>query len=148
MAEPLLSEPDFEDMFDGVLTATQTTAVELLLSVASAWILGRKADVDTNAARWVLFEIARDEVLYGAFSRLSDFQNTTAHRTEAGTFDPKAIAFDDLLTDRQKQLLGIDVAACPAGTFGDGNQVAYIDNGAPAHYYYAPGYYYTYPPGY
>lgn len=153
MSDPLLPVDDFTNMYDGELDDQQTAAVTLLLGVASSWILLKNPTVDIPSAQWVLFELARDEVLYGNFSRLSEFSSTTSRRNESGAFDPSMSAVDDLLTDRQKTLLGISAAADPQGQFGDGvferNAPNYIDNGQPAQYFYPPpGYFYTFPPGY
>lgn len=115
--DPFLEIADFEQLFDGTLSNAQSEQAELLLQVASDRIRELKSDVDEDAAKQVVFEIARDAVLYGHLEKFSSFQNITSRRQEAGTFDEAAKAVDDLLTDRHKRILGIPLRAAPRGHF-------------------------------
>lgn len=129
MADPFLpyddtdaAVRDFVGMYGATLAATERAQAELLLQVASdrirALLLPKTdADIDINAAQQVVFEVVRDAVKYGGLEMLSSFQNTTAHRTEAGAFDEAMKLVDDYLTDRHKRLLGIALRAGPVGSF-------------------------------
>lgn len=121
MADPFLGVDDFETQFGRTLSDAESPVAERLLQVVSDWIRGRLAPAeladDDPAARQVVFEVVRDALNYGAFERLSSFQNTTSRRTEAGTFDEALKVVDDYLTDRHKRLLGIPLRAAPRGSF-------------------------------
>lgn len=121
MADPFLSIDDFTDQFTRPLTEAETEVATRLLLVISDWILGQKPDVDPDAAAQVVYEVTRDAIIYGPYERLSAFTNTTANRTEAGTFNnsrqlAKSIV-DDYVSDRHKRLLGIPLRAAPKGSF-------------------------------
>lgn len=112
-----LSIGEFTAEYPGALSAGETTTATRLLTVVSDGITALKADVDTLAAKQVVFEVVRDAVMYGHLGPLSSFQNITSRRQEAGTFDEAAKAVDDLLTDRQKRILGISRRVSPRGNF-------------------------------
>lgn len=117
MADPFLTIDAFKAEYRGTLTAGETTTATRLLQVASDRIRALKPDADTDAAKQVVFEIVRDAANYGDLAVLSDFQNTTSRRTEAGTFDQAMKVVTDYLSDRHKKLLGIPLRAAPRGSF-------------------------------
>lgn len=117
MADPFLTIVQFEAEYQRTLNAGETTTATRLLQVASDYIRGLKADVNEDAAQQVVFEIVRDAANYGDLNVLSQFQNTTSRRTEAGTFDPAVKLINSYLSDRHKQLLGIPLRAAPRGRF-------------------------------
>jgi hypothetical protein len=117
LTAPFLSISEFTAEYQGTLTAGQTTTATRLLQVASDRIRELKSDVATDPAKQAVFEIVRDSITYGHLDMLSSFQNVTSHRTEAGAFDEMVKAVDDLLTKRQRRMLGIGVR--PAYYFGD-----------------------------
>ncbi|MBX9641799.1 hypothetical protein ACX9NE_26790 [Mycobacterium sp. ML4] len=117
MADPFLTVDAFKAEYQGTLTAGETTTATRLLQVASDRIRALKPDADTDAAKQVVFEIVRDAANYGDLAVLSDFQNTTSRRTEAGTFDQAMKVVTDYLSDRHKKLLGIPLRAAPRGSF-------------------------------
>lgn len=117
MADPFLSISDFEAEYPGALSAGQKATATRVLQVASDRVRELKPDADENAAKQVVFEIARDAVMYGHLGPLSSFDNETSRRREAGTFDEVAKAVDDLLTDRHKRMLGIALRVAPRGKF-------------------------------
>lgn len=108
---------DFETLYDGVLDDAQEQQAELLLQVVDARIRQLKPDADANAAKQVAFEVVRDAILYGPLEKLSEFQNITSRRTEAGTFDEAMKMVNDYLNDRQKRVLGIALRAAPVYSF-------------------------------
>lgn len=112
-----LSFDDFEAQFGRSLSDAEVAVAGRLLQVVSDWINSRKANVDATAGAQVVFEVVRDALNYGAFERLSQFQNTTTHRTEAGAFDEAMRVIDDYLTLRHKRLLGIPLVAAAAYNF-------------------------------
>lgn len=116
MTAPYLDVDDFGTQFGRTLSAAETPVAERLLQVVSDWIRGKKPDADTLAAEQVVFEVVRDALNYGGLELLSQFQNTTSLRTEAGTFDPALKMVDDYLTNRHKRILGI-TSAGPVGCF-------------------------------
>jgi hypothetical protein len=115
--DPYLEIEEFTTQFGRALSVAETPVATRLLQVVSDWIRGQKSDADLTVAAQVVFEVVRDAINFGAYEGLSQFQNTTAHRTEAGTFDAEMKAVDDYLTDRQKRLLGIPLRAVPLGSF-------------------------------
>lgn len=118
--EPFLSIDDFAEQFSGTLTDPEKTVAERLLETVSDWIRGQKPDVDEREAEQVVFEVVRDATNYGAVQLLSDFNNETSRRREAGKFDARLKAtVEDYLTGPQKIRLGIRVGPKPAYTFGD-----------------------------
>jgi hypothetical protein len=115
---PYLELDAFTNRFGSLSSADSLTATDLLQTV-SDWIRGRKADADPVAAGQVVFEVVRDSLNLGEFAPLKQFENTTSRRTQAGTFvdaDVSAL-LDDVITDRQKRLLGIPLRAAPAYSF-------------------------------
>jgi hypothetical protein len=103
----------------GALDSAQTLSATDQLQAVSDWIRGRKPDADPIAAGQVVFEVVRDSLNLGEFAPLKQFENTTSRRTQAGTFvdaDVSAL-LDDVITDRQKRLLGIPLRAAPAWCF-------------------------------
>jgi hypothetical protein len=111
-------EPDqFAVQFGRTLTDAESLVASRLLQVVSDWIRARKPDADLTAAAQVVFEVVRDALNYGGYERLSKFENTTAQRTEAGTFDESMKVVNDYLTDLHKRLLGIALRAAPRGHF-------------------------------
>lgn len=114
--DPYLEIGPFTTQFGRALSAAESPVATRLLQVVSDWIRGKKPDADELAAAQVVFEVVRDSLNYGGLELLSQFQNTTSLRTEAGTFDPALKAISDYLTDRQKRRLGI-TAAGPVGSF-------------------------------
>ncbi len=117
MADPFLIIDAFEAEYQGTLTAGETTTASRLLQVVSDYIRSLKPDVNTDAAKQVCFEIVRDAANYGDLAVLSDFQNTTSRRTEAGTFDQAMKIVNDYLSDRHRLLLGIPLLAAPVTSF-------------------------------
>lgn len=117
MAASFLDIDGFTAEYQGALSTGETTTATRLLGVVSDGIRALKPDVETEAAKQVVFEVVRDAVMYGHLGPLSSFQNITSRRQEAGTFDEAAKAVDDLLTDRQKRILGIARRAAPRGNF-------------------------------
>lgn len=117
MTAPYLSISDFQAEYQGALTAGEVTTATRLLQVASDRIRALKPDADDDAAKQVVFEIVRDAANYGDLAVLSDFQNTTSRRTEAGTFDESMKIVNDYLSDRHRQLLGIPLLAAPVYNF-------------------------------
>lgn len=117
MADPFLAVDAFKAEYQGTLTAGETTTATRLLQVASDRIRALKPDADTDAAKQVVFEIVRDAANYGDLAVLSDFENTTSRRAEAGTFDQAMKVVNDYLSDRHKRLLGIPLRAAPRGSF-------------------------------
>lgn len=118
MADSFLSIAEFKAEYQGTLTAGETTTAERLLQVASDRVRDLAPDARTTDAQQVVFEIVRDAATYGHLGPLSSFQNITSRRTEAGTFDAMLKAVDDLLTGRQKAMLGISTRR-PRWYFGD-----------------------------
>lgn len=118
MDDPFLEITDFKTQFGRPLLEAETPVATRLLQVVSDWIRDNaKPGFRELAAKQVVFEVVRDALTYGPFERLSHFENTTAHRTEAGTFDYAASVLDDYLTDKHKRLLGIPLRAAPAYHF-------------------------------
>jgi hypothetical protein len=117
VADPFLDLADFTIQFGRALSDAETPVAERLLQVVSDWIREHAPDASDLAGEQVVFEVVRDALTYGGLELLSQFQNTTAHRTEAGTFDAAMKAIDDYLTSKHKRLLGIFVR--PAYYFGD-----------------------------
>lgn len=118
LEDPYLEIDQFEIEFGRSLSDAETPVAERLLQVVSEWIYDHApAPVSPTAAEQVVFEVVRDALNFGGYELLSQFQNTTAHRTEAGTFDVEMKAVDDYLTDRHKRLLGIPLRAAPRGHF-------------------------------
>lgn len=118
MTAPYLEIQAFADRF-GPLDDGQTLTATDLLQTVSDWIRGQKPDADTVAAQQVVFEVVRDSLTLGEFSPLKQFENTTSRRTTSGTFaDGDAAALlSEVITDRQKRLLGIALRAAPAYNF-------------------------------
>ncbi|AXN50940.1 hypothetical protein MMRN_38450 [Mycobacterium marinum] len=114
MTDPFMVIADFVDEYQGTLTTGETATATRLLQVASDRIRGLKSDVDDTAAQQVVFEIVRDAAMYGDLERLSEWENTTSRRTEAGKF---ASLVDDYLTDKHKTLLDIPLTAEPVYSF-------------------------------
>ncbi|SBS73779.1 conserved hypothetical protein [uncultured Mycobacterium sp.] len=118
MTAPFLGISDFTTEYQGTLSTGETTTATRLLQVVSDGIRGLKPDVDTEAAKQVLFEVVRDAMMYGDLGPLSSFQNITSKRQVSGAFDEGARAVIDYLTTRQRKLLGLDpVQAAPRGYF-------------------------------
>lgn len=117
MASPYLDIGPFTTQFGRALTAAESPIATRLLQVVSDWIRVQKPTADVTAAAQVVFEVVRDALNYGAYERLTSFQNTTSLRTEAGTFDEAMKMVDDFLTDRHKRLLGIPLLAAPRSSF-------------------------------
>lgn len=118
MAEPFLDIGAFESEFGRDLSDGETLTATRLLQVVSDWIRDHApADVSDGAAEQVVFEVTRDQVNLGQYSAFSSFQNTTAHRTEAGTLKDDDDLLDEIISNRQKRLLGIPLRAAPRGHF-------------------------------
>lgn len=117
MASPFLSIDGFTTDFGRSLTAAETDMATRLLQITSDWITAQNPDVDPTAAAQVVFEVTRDQLNLGEFSPLVSFANTTAHRTQSGTFDSSADLLKEVITDRQKRLLGIELRAAPSYSF-------------------------------
>ena len=117
MADPYLEIADFETQFGRALSDAETPIAERLLQVVSDWIREHEPGASDFAAEQVVFEVVRDALNFGGYERFSSFENTTAHRTERGTFDYANSVLDGYLTDKHRQLLGIFVR--PAYYFGD-----------------------------
>lgn len=115
LSNPILGIDEFETEF-GTLSAAQTATADRLLTLASDYIRGRAPDADQNAAAQVVFEVVRDALNFGAYERLSSFDNETSKRKEQGAFNA-AINVNELLTVKHKRLLGIPVCAAPRGSF-------------------------------
>jgi hypothetical protein len=121
VADTFLDAAAFAAMFRP-LTAAETGQATPLLEVVSKWIRDNKPGIeyDDPAAKVVVFEVVREALVYGKYRPLSSFQDTTAHRTKAGTFDPNvALQF---ITDRHRAMLGIELTtAAPVGHFKVGD---------------------------
>lgn len=119
MTAPFLDITAFTAEYQGTLSAGESTTATRLLQVISDGIRALKPDVDATAAAQVVFEVVRDAMMYGHLGPLSQFENATARRKEAGTFDETAKLLDDYLTGRQRRILGIEIAAtaAPRGSF-------------------------------
>lgn len=116
--DPYLEIGPFATQFGRALSDAETPVATRLLQVVSGWIYNHApAPVRQVDAEQVVFEVVRDALTYGPYERLSSFDNTTAHRTESGTFDYAASVLDDYLTDKHKRLLGIPLKAGPAYSF-------------------------------
>lgn len=116
-ADPYLEIDDFTTQFGRPLSVAEQPVAERLLQVVSDWIRGQKPDVDADAAAQVVFEVTRDQVNLGKYSAFSSFQNITAHRQEAATLKDDDDLLDEILSGRQKRLLGIALAAGPVYSF-------------------------------
>lgn len=117
MTAPYLDIAAFQAEYQGTLTAGEVTTAARLLQVISDYIRRLKPDADTDAAKQVCFEVVRDAANYGDLAVLSEFSNTTGRRTEAGTFDTAMKVVNDYLSDRHRQLLGIQLWADPVYSF-------------------------------
>lgn len=117
MAAPFLDIDQFQEEYQGTLTAGEVTTATRLLEVASDRVRDLAPNARTADATQVVFEIVRDAAMYGHLGPLSSFQNITSRRQEAGTFDALAKAVDDLLTARHKAILGIGSRVAPRGHF-------------------------------
>ena len=117
MTDPYLAIGPFTTQFGRALSDAETPVATRLLQVVSDWIRDRKPDARQLDAEQVVFEVVRDALTLGGYERFSSFENTTAHRTERGTFDYAASVLDDFLTDKHKRLLGIPLRAAPRGHF-------------------------------
>lgn len=118
--DPFLEVSDFVAMFRP-LSAAETAVATPLLEVASEWIRAHKPGIaiDDPAAIVVTFEVTRDALMYGKYAGLTQFQETTAHRTKAGTIDTASV--EKWITDRHRRILGISVLASPAYHFPAGD---------------------------
>lgn len=118
--DPFLTPTDFDDRFFRDLTDAEQLVATDVLRVASNWIWNRLPTIqyDDPAARTVVFEVTRDVVLYGMFSRFGSVQNVTAHRTEM--FSDADLS--DFITERHARMLGISLIAAPAASFPPPNQ--------------------------
>lgn len=114
--DPFLSIVDFAAEYPGTLDNGERTTATRLLQVVSDGIRGLKPDVNEDAAAQVVFEVVRDDLMYGHLGPLSSFQNITSRRTEAGTFDAAA-RINAMLTHRQKSMLGIATTLQPLYNF-------------------------------
>jgi hypothetical protein len=116
--DPYLEIEPFELQFGRALTAAETPVATRLLQVVSDWIRDHApADVSDDAAQQVVFEVTRDQINLGQYSPFSSFQNITAHRQEAGTLKDDDDLLGEILSKRQKRLLGIPLAAGPVYSF-------------------------------
>lgn len=121
MGVTFLDEPTFEGMFRPLTTAESAKAT-LILQVTSDWIREQPseraplADNDFGAVL-VCFEVCRDQLQLGQFSQLGSFQDTTSLRTEAGAFSEAAGMLEEVISDRQKRILGIPLRAAPVSSF-------------------------------
>jgi hypothetical protein len=118
VAEPFLAIDEFVSRYGDLGAGDTLTATDLLQTV-SDWIRARVPDVDLVAAGQVVFEVVRDSLNLSEFAPLKQFENTTSRRTQSGTFvdaDVNAL-LDDVVTDRQKRLLGIALRAAPTYEF-------------------------------
>lgn len=116
--DPYLEIDQFVIEFGRALTAAETPVATRLLQVVSDWIFNHApAPVSPTAAAQVVFEVTRDQVNLGQYSAFSSFQNITAHRQEAATLKDDDDLLDEILSGRQKRLLGIALAAGPVYSF-------------------------------
>lgn len=118
MTAPYLTADQFADRF-GTLDDGQEASAKALVQVVSDWIRGQKPDADPTAAAQVVFEVVRDSLNLAEFSPLKQFENSTSRRTTSGTFadGDGAALLSEVITDRQKRLLGIALRAAPAYNF-------------------------------
>lgn len=118
-ATPFMSIADFVTEYPGTLTAGEKATATRLLQVVSDRIRDLKPSVEPAepAAIQATFEVVRDAAMYGAFEKLSSFQNVTDRRQEAGALDAEMKLVDDYLSDRHKRMLGIALRAAPRGRF-------------------------------
>lgn len=116
--DPYLEIDQFVIEFGRALTAAETPVATRLLQVVSGWIFNHApAPVSVQTAQQVVFEVTRDQVNLGQYSAFSSFQNITAHRQEAATLKDDDDLLDEILSGRQKRLLGISLRAAPRGHF-------------------------------
>lgn len=101
----------------GPMSEGQVASATRLLDVVSNYITLRKPDADETAASQVVFEIVRDALNFGAYERLSQFDNETSKRKEAGVFNTAVALLDELLLPKHKRMLGIPLVAAPRGSF-------------------------------
>jgi hypothetical protein len=119
MTDPFLDIGAFTEEFQGTLSPGQAATAERLLDVVSDYIRTRRPEIadDDQAAIQVAFEIVSDAITYGPYARLSEFDNGTSKRKEAGKFSEASKLLDDLLTDKHKRMLSIARTAAPRGSF-------------------------------
>lgn len=116
--DPYLEIDQFGIEFGRALSDAEQPVAERLLQVVSDWIFNHApAPVNAQAAQQVVFEVTRDQVNLGPYSPFSSFQNITAHRQEAATLKDDDDLLDEILSGRQKRLLGIALRAAPRGNF-------------------------------
>ena len=116
MADPFLDIGQFGVEF-GSMSDGQAASATRLLDVVSDYIILRKPDADETAAAQVVFEIVRDALNFGPYERLSQFDNETSKRKEAGTFNSAVALLDELLLPKHKRMLGIPLTAAARGSF-------------------------------
>lgn len=88
-----------------------------LLTVVSDWIRDKKPSIadDDQAAKIVVFEVTREAMLFGRYSGLSSFEETTGHSSRSGTLRWREI--EKFITSRHRQMLGLMSVAAPRGHF-------------------------------
>lgn len=115
--EPFLDLQGFLALWDGPpLTPRQRAAVSLLVQVASKWIYRngpQRASLPQSdpTAQWVVYDVVSTAIRYQKYSKLSNFNKTTAHRMDGGSFSDPMSALE--FTDTHKQLLEIPLEALP-----------------------------------
>lgn len=116
MTAPFLDATAFADMFRP-LRAAETAVATPLLQVVSDWIRDKKPDIANNdqAAIFVCFDIARQELTYGKYSQLSDFSETVGRKNVSGTLN--ITEAEQFITDRHRKILGLSIVAAPAFNF-------------------------------
>jgi hypothetical protein len=112
-----LTLDQFEAMMPRPLTEDEQNVAPNLLTMASNWILDRLPTLPSSDAggQQVTFEVTRDAILYGPYTRLDSFQNIGAHRTEAGALSDTGI--EEFVTLRHARMLGISLKAQPVANF-------------------------------
>lgn len=116
MADPFLDIGQFGVEF-GPMSEGQVASATRLLGVVSDYIRLRKPDADPAAAAQVVLEVVRDSLNFGPYERLSQFDNETSKRKEAGTFAEAVTLLDDLLLPKHKRTLDIPLTVAPRGSF-------------------------------
>lgn len=97
------------------LTAAEQAVAEPLLELVSDWIWQHKPGLASNdpGALVVCFEVTREALLYGKYSGLSSFQETTGNRAKVGSF----LEVERFVTERHRDMLGLKRLAGPRGRF-------------------------------
>ena len=99
------------------LRAAETAVATPLLQVVSDWIRDKKPGIanDDQAAIFVCFDIVRNELTYGKYSKLSDFSETVGRKNLSGTLNIGDA--EQFITDRHRKMLGLSLTSGPVYSF-------------------------------